>query len=217
MAKLPNLVTNSLEGEAINYAYTDAGRIRCSFLLKYQVEQDVKNFKIKLKIQLFVKMDYDNSSEYNGIYWDDIYIGTRDTSNNLIYFDLKNEESDCALRINSSKGITVNGKTISSNAMVYNKIHEAELTLDCPENGTLGLPIWCGRKASSGSRDFFSDYTIIKLRLPRFSSMAYKINNKYINVMPWIKVDGEWKRALQYIKVDGVWKKYNNIYPARDW
>ena len=109
------------------------------------------------------------------------------------------------------KSVYVGGSQISSNPYEWTKILETTKSYECT-TGRQGVRLQCGWIRTKNERSYFTDYTLIYLTLPAFSAMFYQKDSTIYSAMPWIKVNGEWKRALQYVKVNGEWKKYHSSW-----
>lgn len=203
MALIDNIITTNLTGEAINYAYDSTNLIKIAFKQTWSVTLDTTNFKYIITSSLYTKLEEDASPDYDGVYFDYIHLSV---GNDTVFMPHDNGH---ALIVNKNTGITVNGVDISSDASVFTKIFEHTATLDCTTNGRIGVRLSCG----TISGNYFPDYTLITLQLALSGLWYYRESTvtpdlyQYVRVMPWMKVNGQWKRAYVWGKHNGEWQK----------
>lgn len=205
---MSNITTHNLTGEVYNYSYDSSGKIKCGFKQTWEIVLDKINFKWIVKSCLYTKLLEDSSTEFSGIYYQDIWI-----RNGINIYSLSNGSDDSALNVNSENGVTVNGITISTDAVSqYVKIMEKIDEYDCTAYGRRGLTFACGNTLNNIDY-YFYEYEIVNVQTT-FSGIRYKrrgIFNPssifYVRAMPWLKVNGVWKRVYAYVKVNNKWQE----------
>lgn len=195
MAKLPSLITNELTGEALNYYGSDRNWA-VEFKQTFEVIKN-DNFTWTIKSALYIKIPSTYTSGGQNIGTCFLKIGNQ-----------RYDVQDVQIMVS---GIWVRGSQISNNPYEWTKILEKTNSYECT-TGRRAVRLYCGYVNSSGSEVYFSDYTLIYSTFPSFSGAWYQKDNTVYAAMPWIKVNGEWKRALSYKKINGKWVQSNQVW-----